>query len=274
MAKKEQNTPQYKILLVAAVIVAIGMAFQFSSSPTGLQVLDNDLTAPKTIIQEARILDTTATFRWTTDENAESTFKLGESESSFSQAKEFAIRLDRLQPGKQYSYQITTCDAARNCNRYANTFTTLQQPPARTNNELTGAATTSLNKAQSSLNKLLFLLLLVTASLIVANAFVQRIQGKGIIPPAVRMSMLLRKSESLIKENKHYLAYPMYSDMRQLYENLKPAEKGTHKKRILDVYSELAAHAKAQEANVLVDKYLEGNITKPELGRLRELLEG
>lgn len=274
----------YKIILTFFILVfaGIGLAIQ-NGGITGLEIATIEDSQPSIIVTNAQILDTRASINWATDKEATSTFLIEGEKVPYGESTSFGINLDTLAQGKHYSYEISACDRKNNCNTYKGEFTTLsnapaqpakqQNAPSQATGKITGNAVKELSRAQTSINSAIFILLAIAASFVVISAAVQRMDSNALVPPSIRIGILVNKAEAAIRNNRHYEAYPIYDKIRGLYENLNSREKGKHQGRVMNVYSELLAHTRAKEANYLVDKYLEGSITKQELYRMRELLE-
>lgn len=266
-----------KKILLAAVCVVIAVAGLMLNGGLSGYLVFEDKNAPTITVTEAKILDTSAHIKWETDEPARSTFSIGDSTETFPEARQFETRLESMSPGKEYSYAIYACDKSDNCNLAEKRFTTLltrpPEIPEPKASPLTGAVVANVTILQAKLNTVLFLLIAGVAVFVLLSGTLQRLETDDVMPNSVRMHMLLNKAEKSIKSKRHHEAFPIYEEMRHLYEKLNSRQKGTHHSRVMDVYSELHSHTKAKEANHLVDKYLEGKISRPEMDRLRDLLE-
>ncbi len=260
-----------KIALVVLIGLVLVLGFQFRGQLTGMVVSD-DNSAPQITIAKLDALKNSASIKWQTDKAATSYFQFEGKTETFGSAKEFEISLEKLEAGKQYSYTISACDRKNNCNQRSTFFTTLTQDKQDIPKPITGAAVTNVSGLGISVNRAIFILLLIAASVILVGGFMQE-KAINILPPSIRLGMMLDKAETLIKEKRHEELHSVYGDIRVTYERLNAREKGKHQMRALDVYSELLAHSRAKEANILVDKYLEGKINKDEVERLRELID-
>ena len=266
-----------KVFLVLAVVFFITVVYEVGNRVTGLAVHRTapDTAPPVITLTKVDAGNDSAKLSWETNKTANSTFFLnGEATVMSGMKKKFELKLHSLSSERQYSYRIYACDAGSNCYSYQGTFSTIAtqakgtEPPA-----VTGNVVARLEKLQSSVSSLIFLLLAVVVSFVVIGAGIQRLDDNELAPHSMRLGVMLGKAEAAIKSSRHDTAYPLYEKMRYMYEKLNSKEKGKHQKRVLDVYSELYAHARAKEANYLADKYLEGTITNEEMARLRELLE-
>ncbi len=265
-----------KIALAVLVVILLAAGIYFKGFITGM-VIAEDSAAPQITISKLDVFKDSAYVKWQTDENAISYFQLQGKTEIFSESNEFGMTIESLNPGKEYSYTISACDKSSNCNQKSGFFTTLAQEKQDTQekeetNQITGAAVTNISGVGAAINKIFFVLLLVAATVILLGG-VFRENAISVLPPSIRLGMMLDKAENLIKEKRHEELHGLYTNIRHTYNELDEKNKGKYQPRALDVYSELEAHTKAKEANVLVDKYLEGNITKQEFERLRDLLE-
>jgi hypothetical protein len=265
-----------KVLLgIIIVVLAIGV-LNIGSGITGLFI--EDVISPEITVETIKILDRSAIIEFSTNEPTRTAFYIEDQTISYEKDDTFKVDLKSLTPGKQYSYQIAACDMQSNCETYSSGFTTLSSAPTRIRQEptqsfLTGFAIAPLAAAQSSVNTIMLILVGLVVGFVLVSGAAARMEDNKLLPVSVRMNALLSKAESSIKKNKHHEVYPMYEKMRGMYDRLNGHEKGKHQARVMGVYSHLASHSRAKEASHLVDKYLEGSINKPELQRLRDLLE-
>ncbi len=265
-----ENLDKLIVFFLGAFILAI--AYQFGAGNiTGLAV-NQDLTAPSITVTKVEALDSKANIKWQTDEDSTSYFNIDGQTASYEKSIKFGINLEKLTPGKEYEYTISACDTRNNCDQQTGKFTTLTTPKGIPK-PITGSAVTDLSGVQSSLNSLLLLLIIGVASFILLNAGYQRMEKNSLLPASIRIGMMISKAENMLNEKRHEEASLVYAEIRQLFDGLNAKEKGKHQKKAIQIYSELLSHTQAKEANMLVDKYLEGKINDHELARLRELLE-
>ncbi|MBD3309839.1 hypothetical protein GF351_01325 [Candidatus Woesearchaeota archaeon] len=83
-----------------------------------------DYSTPSINITNISATDTTATIRWATGEEANSTLRIGSIVTSFGFGTSFSGTVTGLQQNTSYSFNITACDSVSNCNTTNGNFTT------------------------------------------------------------------------------------------------------------------------------------------------------
>jgi hypothetical protein len=253
--------------LIALLIAAI-LLMQFSYA--------QDKTAPKITIGKITVSSTEARIEWATNEQSTSVITVLDQVKKLERMKSFSTTIQNLEPGKEYQYDITACDAAINCGHYQGKFTTASKGTslqAEKKQGITGAVISAdlINEAKSIATMVFFgLLAIVILGVVVKtgyNAFT------NISDPAEKqIKEAVRNAESLIKQGKNDDAMAHYNSARSLYSQIPPDKQAKYYDRLILAYNQLQQHQKAKEAGRLADRYIAGSITKDELEKLKDLL--
>ncbi len=92
--------------------------------------------------------------------------------------------------------------------------------------------------------------------------------------PEAKMGRLIKQTRKHIKKDEHEKAQEAYEEARLQYSKLGSVDKIRLYDTIMNVYNELLATTRAQEAKDLAEKYAAGEITSEELQRLEMILRG
>ncbi|MBN2454098.1 fibronectin type III domain-containing protein [Candidatus Woesearchaeota archaeon] len=246
---------------------------------TGNIVWQDDQTAPLLTIGNVRILDTEATFEWTTDETSTSVFSMGSDSRYFEEATSFETTITGLQPNTRYDYQISACDRFQNCAMYKKYFVTAlerneapqpeQEEPV---SQITGAVVSvdAVEGMKSVAIALIYALLGIAVMAVVVRATYTKVSSIG-DPTERKLKREIGEAEKMLSSDVQ-AAYQPYKNARALYSQLTASQQAKYYDRLVAAYLSLAQHSKAKEAHALADKYIAGTITKREIERLRELL--
>jgi hypothetical protein len=224
--------------------------------------------APKITIDRITASGTEAKISWKTNEASTSVITVLDQAKKLENLKEFSTTIQNLEPGKEYQFDITACDASINCANYHGKFTTSQK-----GNAITGAVISAdvINQAKSIAMMVFFSLIAVVVLGVVVRTGYTAI--KGMADPAERqMKEAVSNAEGLIRQGKKDEAFAHYNLARTVYSQITPSKQAKYYDRLIATYQTLQEHQKAKEAGKLADRYIAGNITKQELEKLRELL--
>jgi len=89
-----------------------------------------------------------------------------------------------------------------------------------------------------------------------------------------KMRRFISKTKKHMKRGEHEKATALYEEARLQYSRLSSVDKMRHYDSVMNIYNELLAHTRAQEAKELAEKYAAGEITKEELQRFEVILRG
>lgn len=92
--------------------------------------------------------------------------------------------------------------------------------------------------------------------------------------PETRITRLMNKTRKHLKKGENKEASELYEEARTVYSKLSPLDKVRHYNTIMDVYNELLAQTRTEEAKELAEKYAAGEISKEELQRFEMILKG